>query len=239
MKRLFWGVFLILCFVVTLPASWWLLEKADFGYAYLYDHAGIREHIAHYAPNNIYRHDFENTSKEKRVELFRGIVNAIQNKGIGLEELYYLDKKGRRNSLLVDEEITHLKDVANLLDKGALALGFCLLIWLFLVFFLRYTKQSLPSVRQQFISVFIILLVISVGIYAIGLEKVFYQLHIWAVPKNHQWFFYYEESLMSTMMKAPDLFAYIALMWFIISMILSILLCSLLRRLLPGVSHLA
>ena len=39
-----------------------------------------------------------------------------------------------------------------------------------------------------------------------GPTAVFYQLHIWIFPDDHQWFFYYQESLMSTMMKAPDLF---------------------------------
>jgi hypothetical protein len=233
MKKLFWGLFLILCFVVTLPASWWLLAKADFGYAYLHDHAGIRKHIAHFAPKNIYRHDFENTSKQKRLELFRGIVAAIQNKGAGLEELSYLDNKGRRNSLLIDEEITHLKDVANLLEKGALVLGFCVLVWLCLVFYLRYKHYSLPPVRQQFANLLLIVLFIAVFVSVIGVDTIFNQLHIWAFPKHHQWLFYYEESLMSTMMKAPDLFAYIALMWFIASIILSSILCAFLRRLLP------
>ncbi len=237
MKKLFWGLFLILCFVVTLPASWWLLAKADFAYGYVYDHAGISEHIARFAPKNIYRHDFENTTKEKRVELFGGIVKSIQNKGKGLEQLHYLDNKGRTNRLLTDAEITHLKDVAILLDKASLVLGVCLLLWLTLVFFLRYKKQALPSIKQQLLSLLFIFLVITVVLFAMGLENVFNQLHIWAFPKEHQWFFYYEESLMSTMMKAPDLFAYIALMWFIVSLLLTMVLCSVLRRVLPGANH--
>ena len=237
MKKLFWGFFLILCFVVTLPVSWWLLAKADFGYAYLHDYAGIGEHIARFAPKNIYRHDFENTSKEKRIELFRGIVQSIQNKGKGLEQLSYLDSKGRKNSLLIEAEVTHLKDVAILLDKASLVLGFCLLVWLFIVFLLRFKQQTLPPVKQQIISVFFIFMMIIVALVVIGLEPFFNQLHVRAFPENHQWLFYYEESLMSTMMKAPDLFAYIALMWFIVSMLLTIALCSLLRRVLPGVKH--
>ena len=233
MKKLFWGLFLILCFVITLPAGWWILAKGDFAYAYLHDQAGIDEHIAQYAPKNIYRHDFENTSKEKRVALFRGIVSSIQHKGKGLEALSYLDNKGRTNTLLLEEEITHLKDVAKLLEKGSLLIGLCALIWLFIVFFLRFKQLKPPPLKQQLVNFFVILAFITLGVFVVGLDSVFNQLHIWAFPENHQWFFYYEESLMSTMMKAPDLFAYIGLMWFIVSMLLTIALYALLRRVLP------
>ncbi len=237
MKKLFWGLFLILCFVITLPASWWLLAKADFGYAYLYDYAAIDEHIARFAPKNIYRHDFEHTTKDQRVKLFGEIVQSIQNKGKGLEQLQYLDNKGRDNRLLTDAEITHLKDVAILLEKASLFVGFSVLIWLVIVFFLRARQLSLPSAGQQFLSLLFLFLMITVVLFSIGLENVFNQLHIWAFPKDHQWFFYYEESLMSTMMKAPDLFAYIAFMWFIVSLLLTMLLCRVLRRVLPEERH--
>ena len=44
----------------------------------------------------------------------------------------------------------------------------------------------------------------------IGAKRVFYSLHDLIFPAEHQWFFYYQDSLMSTMMKAPDFFAYVA-----------------------------
>ncbi len=44
----------------------------------------------------------------------------------------------------------------------------------------------------------------------IGPTKVFYWGHEVVFPENNQWFFYYEDSLMSTMMKAPALFGPIA-----------------------------
>ncbi len=44
----------------------------------------------------------------------------------------------------------------------------------------------------------------------IGRARCFYQFHVWIFPDDHQWFFYYQESLMSTLMKAPVLFGYIA-----------------------------
>jgi hypothetical protein len=44
----------------------------------------------------------------------------------------------------------------------------------------------------------------------IGSKKVFYYLHTWIFPPEHPWFFYYQDSLMTTLMKAPDLFGLIA-----------------------------
>ena len=40
----------------------------------------------------------------------------------------------------------------------------------------------------------------------------FYALHEWIFPDNHQWFFYYQESLMTVLMKAPDLFGAISVL---------------------------
>jgi hypothetical protein len=39
---------------------------------------------------------------------------------------------------------------------------------------------------------------------------VFYALHDWIFPPDRPWFFYYQDSLLTTMMKAPDLFGAIA-----------------------------
>jgi uncharacterized membrane protein len=44
----------------------------------------------------------------------------------------------------------------------------------------------------------------------VGFREVFYAFHEAIFPPDHQWFFYYQDSLMSTMMKAPFLFGYIA-----------------------------
>jgi hypothetical protein len=45
---------------------------------------------------------------------------------------------------------------------------------------------------------------------AIGPRRVFYRMHEWVFPPENPWFFYYQDSLMSTMMKAPHLFGAIA-----------------------------
>lgn len=218
MRNILWGLFLLLTFVITLPASWWALSKVDFAYSFLYDQIGISEHIAIYAPrNNKNKNEFEFTPKAERVALFHGIVNAINNNGKGLVQLDYKNQKNQRIGLLTVAEIIHLRDVSNLLNKlKPLALG-VLAVWLIIMIILRLKRIKLPPAKQLLVSTLIILIIFSVILVFIGAEKVFNQLHIWVFPNNHQWFFYYEESLMSTMMKAPDLFAYIAGLWTLLS----------------------
>jgi len=233
MNRVYWAGLLILTFVITLPVSWWLLAKIDFGYAYLHDHAGIAENITRYAPKNDTKPDFADTTKQQRVQLFSGIVKSIENQGLGLKSLSYFDKNNNKVQLLTQAEITHLEDVAVLLQKTSILAGSAALLWLFIVFLLRYQKKRLPPAKQVIASSMVILLILG-GLLSLGPEKVFNQLHIWVFPDNHQWFFYYEESLMSTMMKAPDLFAYIAAMWFLLSIILTFVLWKALSLVLKG-----
>jgi hypothetical protein len=59
---------------------------------------------------------------------------------------------------------------------------------------------------------------LSLGILIAGPVEVFYGIHRWVFPTGHQWFFFYEESLMSTLMKAPDLFGYIAIILLLLTL---------------------
>ncbi len=231
-SKLFWGGFLLLTFLVTLPVSWGVLAKLDFFYPALHDIAGIDKHIETYAPKNRKnRLDFEKTSKEERSRLFSEIVRAIHNRGEGLSTLSYLvHHQGASQSvlLLTEPEIVHLKDVAILLDKLKPVIVLLVLSWLFIVIFLKVKKVGLPDTVQFLINA-LVLIVLTGIILLLGPEKIFNQFHIWVFPDNHQWFFYYEDSLMSTMMKAPVIFAYIVVIWVCLSILLTSLLLTLLR----------
>jgi len=231
MNKIFWGFFLVLTFIVTLPVSWWALAKADFGYGFLYDQINISEHIERYAPRNSQgKKHFELTTKEQRAALFHGVIEAIQTQGKGLDELSYVDKPKQQNiKLFTSAEVTHLQDVANLLDKLKIPLLISLVVWISFIIILWQRKISIASSKQLLFSTLLILLIVG-AILALGPEAIFNQLHIWVFPNNHQWFFYYEESLMSTMMKAPDLFAYIAAMWALLSIVLTVMVIAFLRR---------
>ncbi|WP_319558159.1 DUF1461 domain-containing protein [Thiomicrorhabdus sp.] len=209
-----------LTLLLALWFGWHLLAQFDFLYPVWHDYAGISQNIDKYAPLNHYRHDFELTDRETRFALFHGIVEAIHNHGQGLKELVYQTRNGTV-SLLRHSEIVHLQDVANLIDfvnhlalvLGTVWLVITLLIWSKLSAMKRekWIKQSFTRRKDSLLNLTIGLALSIGGILLIGAEKVFYQLHIWVFPANHQWFFYYEHSLMSTMMKAPDLFAMIAI----------------------------
>ena len=220
----FWFLFLQLSFVVTLPITWVGLSKVDFFYVSLHDSIGIDEHIQRYAPRNRFnKKDFERTTKEERYELFSGVVKAIHNKGVGLDQLSYLNQKKQKTLLFTDAEVTHLKDVADLLEKIKPLILLVVIIWLAALLWMFWKRIRLPSAKQLTVMSFVWLGLILL-VLLLGPEKVFNQLHIWAFPEDNQWFFFYEESLMSTMMKAPHLFAYISAIWFFLSIILTVVL---------------
>lgn len=233
MNRIGWGFFLILTFVTTLPLSWIALSKVDFAYPYLHDAINIASHIDRYAPRNREsKLNFEKTTKEERVELFHGVVQSIESHGEGLETLKYTDKVTNKPvKLFTKAEVVHLQDVANLIDFLKILVISFLVAWLIIVAILKYRLIKIPRTQQLLFST-VLILILSGGILLIGPEAIFNQLHIWIFPENHQWFFYYEESLMSTMMKAPDLFAYIAGMLAFSSIILTAITLKVLKRLL-------
>lgn len=222
---------MLLTFLITLPISWGVLVKANFFYPTLHDVIGIDKHIETYAPKNRKnRLGFENTSKDDRSRLFKGIVDAIHNKGEGLSTLSYLTvHQGLTQSalLLTEAEVIHLKDVAILLEKLKPVVLILFLIWLILIILFLRKKVGLPS-AGQFISSALVMVFLSAVVLLLGPEKIFNQLHIWAFPDDHQWFFYYEDSLMSTMMKAPVIFAYIVAIWFCVSIVLTTVILKLL-----------
>lgn len=207
-------------FLLALWLSWHLLAKVDFLYPIWYKTIGIHEHIQHYAPQNRYKPDFEHTTQAERMFLFHGIVHGIHHQGNGLEDLRYhpfsntsSDDSSDVSSntgtpLLRPQEVGHLKDVAHLIDQinqAALKLFF---FWLVLTAW-RITKRQTHSFRQVWFLLEILLIPLAIALFVIGPETVFNQLHIWAFPTDNPWFFYYQDSLMTTLMKAPDLFAYI------------------------------
>lgn len=219
-----WLSFLLLTLLVALSLSWVLLATVDFGYAWLHDHTSIAGHIAEYAPKNFNKPDFAVTDTTERARLFHGIVEAIHHQGQGLAELTYHDPQGRAiTTLFTAAEVTHLQDVAHLIDKITFAAAFMLPLWVVVFVLSLYYRQALPSIKQLagYVLLFALL---TTAVLSLGATEVFYQLHIWIFPADHPWFFYYEESLMSTMMQAPLLFGYIAIMLLGLAVVITVLL---------------
>ena len=219
-----WTVFLTLTFGVAFSVSWLLLAQVDFAYPWLHDHAGLAENIRQYAPHNPIKPHFDATTAAERARLFHGIVLAIHQHGHGLAELTYHNAHGQAlDTLLTPAEVVHLQDVANLMDKIRYAAVVVGILWLMQFASMAYYRCALPSLKQLGLGI-LALVGGSAVVLSLGAVRVFYQLHEWIFPQGHQWFFYYEESLMSMMMKAPDLFGYIAIMLVVLALLISVVL---------------
>ena len=148
-------------------------------------------------------------------------------------------------------EIIHLQDVAKLVNAMLLfALAVLLVTVIALVWLKRRLSASrksltraplsigskahvaleLPSIKRQWAYIAGAVTILFIVLMVFGPERVFNQLHIWIFPKDHQWFFYYQESLMSTMMLAPRLFAFIAALWLALSLCVIVILQNCLQK---------
>lgn len=211
------------CLVTAFWLGWHVLAQLDFGYSAGYDLLEIDQHIQRFGPTNQYRTGFGDTSREQHLTLFGQIVDAIQNQGKGLAEIqYYVHHNGKNASatLLREPEVIHLQDVANLISFFNQAAIVSILVLVVLGVIYRRSGWRPPTLKQILLGTLITLAVVGLFLLLVGPTQSFYWLHTKVFPENHQWFFYYQESLMTTLMKAPDLFGFIAVLWVIVALIL-------------------
>jgi len=196
-------------------ASLWLgwrgLAVADFLYPAWYRVLDVHGHIQHYAPLNRYRDGFATTTPADRKRLFAAIVDAIHADGRGLAELEYHDAAGRPlDRLLREPEVQHLEDVSRLVGVLAPA-GWLAVAWTALhLALIRARHWRVPTVGRLLVASLATVTAAVAAVLVIGPVPVFYALHEWIFPPDRPWFFYYQDSLLTTMMKAPDLFGAIA-----------------------------
>ena len=200
-----WSLVLLSGLLAAFMTSWTLHRYVDYGYSFWYDQLSIEEHIDKYGPRNRYIKGFQTLDRDEHIVLFSGIVDAVHKQGQGLGELSFTDTLGREKRLLREPEIVHLQDVAHLVDVLSIAGGVALLVSALGVWFLQRRRIAVQW-KSQGILFASLLGLIGLIVLIVGPKDVFYQLHVWIFPDDHQWFFYYQDSLMSTMMKAPDLF---------------------------------
>lgn len=201
------------------------MYSTDFAYPVFYEVLDIDDHIEEFGPQNRYRSGFQFTDKEEQIRIFAAINEAVHNDGKGLNSLsYHLPNGHKIDQLLRQPEIIHLQDVAHLINVFAWLGIIACLIWLVLILASIYTKLTLPSLKQQALSMGGLVAFCTLLVLIIGPVEVFYAFHVWLFPEEHQWFFYYQESLMTIVMKAPDLFGYIAIALTLVAMILFALL---------------
>ena len=202
------------------------MAQLQFAYPLGYKLLGLEQHIAEFAPLNNFKRDFELTSPEEHWRLFGEIGAAVQNSGEGLSHIEYRLANGQNTPLMHNTEVIHLQDVANLID-GFYQVGIVAwLIWLGLIALAHQKKLLLPTNKKILLGFVSGGASIGLALMVIGTKNCFYWLHEAIFPEGHQWFFYYQDSLMTTLMKAPDIFAFIAALLailFILSWWLSLL----------------
>lgn len=218
--RLFlWPVFLISHLLLSFLLAWHLLAQVNFGYALAHPLLDIQQHIETFGPDNRYKEGFGETSPEEHKALFAAIIDGIQHSGQGLRDIQYQGPDGVPGRLLREPEVVHLQDVAMLVDAlylaGILAGALGLLLgWI------AYRRRLKPPQPGRVLAGFGVGLGVACAVLAVmGPVEVFYGLHDLVFPPDHTWYFYYEDSLMTTLMKAPDLFGFIGALWFLASLV--------------------
>jgi len=235
MTRLRWPLLIVSAFFTALFIAWHALSSVNFLYPMWHKALDIGETVRVYAPQNRYRHGFERTTGAEHARLFAAILHAVENRGRGLENLRYRDAAGKPiDVLLTAPEIVHLRDVARLLHAFQLFGWTSTLIFVAVGGSLRLKPAPRPPVKKMLVYFAAVTLCAIAVILAIGAKTVFYKLHTWIFPPGHQWFFYYQDSLMTTLMKAPVLFAGIAAEWLVLTIALFVALVAACVRLVPN-----
>jgi lipoprotein signal peptidase len=226
--------------LTSLYMSWQALSQVNFLYGSIYQHNNLEAHINEFAPlNRNNKESFARTTKEERIRIFNDIAYAINSGGEGLNDISYTYPGSEGHTIfLIDEEKDHLLDVANLVGKlkpiGA-AVATILIIfygvcWYYKVSQYRYLWRP-SGVFASFFKILSIIALCMVMTFVIGPQKTFYLLHEWAFSDKAQWYFYFEDSLMTTLM--PEVvFANIAVLLTLSTLCIWLLAHFVLRRLL-------
>lgn len=205
--------------VIAIAMAWLLLAKSDYMYSLWYDHAGIAEAIDKYAPQNRYRQHFADTSREERIRLFSKIVTSVHSQGHGLEDIRYKTRSNYTSSLLHKAEVVHLQDVAKIITNLTRFFMVTFVLWLACTLFFVLKRRQFPSLKDQSKGFLLLSVVIILLLVIFGWEELFKQFHILVFPAENQWFFFYQDSLMATLMWAPNLFTYIGIAWAILAIV--------------------
>ena len=218
-RGLVWLAYGLCCVWLALALSWWLYARLDYSYPLWYSLMDIDQHIAEYAPHNARKPGFAQLPPDQHQQAFAQISQAVHDQGRGLSGITYPGPSGMPIPLLTRDEVLHLQDVADLLGLGTAVSWFMALLWLPLAVW--SARAGPPTHRARVAAAGVAAGPLLVWLLVQGPKAVFYQLHIWLFPPEHPWFFYWEQSLMSTLMKAPYLFGGIAVVLAVAAVVLA------------------
>lgn len=219
-RYLLWPLLLVSHLLVACLLAWHLLAQVNFGYALAYPLLSIEKHIETFGPQNEYKPAFHTTDTDEHHRLFGEITHAVQSRGDGLAEISYPLPDGGREPLLRDAEVTHLDDVAELIAHCYRAGLIAALVLITALLYAHRMRLTLPRLKRIAAGFAAGVGAIAVAVLLIGPVSVFYWLHEVVFPSDNEWFFYYQESLMTTLMKAPDLFGFITVLLLVVTALL-------------------
>lgn len=219
---------LIVCFFLT----WLFWSSQNFLYEVWYDHTELKEFIDYYAPQNKLKPEFSQTDREERIRLFNEILVSINSNGSGLDQIQFFSPNDERlGNLLTKSEINHLLEVSRLVTVFKTVSWVSIVIFIASLFFIYFKKTrkrlDTKKIALTYIFVFVVFFIL---LFLIGPLSVFEILHEFVFPEGHQWFFYYQDSLMTTLMMAPTLFMYFAVLWSLSSLILFFIMLFVIRK---------
>lgn len=204
-----WFVACIGLLLTALSLSWQSIARADYLYPLWYEWLHISDHIDQFAPQNQQgKLGLDALPAESHHQLFHQIRQSVHRDGDGLRDITYQSASGRVH-LLNAEEVVHLHDVARLITLLGHASDWIMPATLILVLLLTLAEISVQWRRQIALLLSLVLLATAL-VLVLGPTRVFYAMHVWIFPPENPWFFYYQDSLMTTLMKAPQLFGAIA-----------------------------
>lgn len=220
--------------LASLWLAWRCLASVDFLYPVFYEALDIHGHIQQFGPQNRYKSGFEQTTREERFRLFGAVVDAIHASGDGLDELTYHAPDGRAmDRLFRAPEVGHLEDVARLVG-WITPLGWLAVAWVGLhLGLIRLRRWRVPPLGRLLGASLLATAAGTVLVLLAGPRRLFQWFHEVAFPPDHPWFFYYQDSLMSTFMKAPDLFGAIAVALVLLGLVIYSLVLGVASRLAP------
>jgi hypothetical protein len=226
--------------VSCLYVSWQVLSQANFLYDQIYDHNNLDAHVNEFAPQNRNgRESFALTGKAERVRVFSEIAREINTGGGSLGQITYTPSgAAQATTFLVEAERGHLEDVANLVSSlkpigaaiASLLITFYAFCWYYKIS--RYQYFWRPSgIFASLAQVAVLAALCAAITFGLGPQQTFYLLHEWAFSGKAQWFFHFQDSLMTTLM--PEVvFANIAALLGVTTVVTWLVSNMILRRLL-------
>ncbi len=226
MRSVLAGFYGLLLWGVALWLAWLGLAAVDFLYPLAYGGLDIGHTLQTYVPQNRFgKQDYPVTDISQHFAHFSAISQAIHAHGAGLAQLTYQDGQGRvLGTLLTRDEVLHLQDVARLVDAGMVFGAVVSALWLAWLALSIPQQWRVPSLGKLLQGSGLAVLLLAALLLVFGFKPVFYALHEWIFPADHAWFFYYQDSLMSSLMQAPNLFALIGAAWLLLTLVLLLLL---------------